>query len=615
MLTTNSLNQQKWLNATFWLVSLLTFVVIAIRSYVVPFHHDEVATFYFYIQTGNYLPFMAHIDANNHVLNSTLSFICFKLFGDSLFSLRLPNTLSYLVLVFGAWRLFKELKTPSAKVVLIGGLLLSFHFHTFFSTCRGYGLSMALLVFSISYFSSYIKTFSVKEFILFLLSFQLAISSNLILIMVILPLLAVIGLAQLFYKQLNCKTILLHLINVGLLYYWIKYSFFLQENNALYYGDGLSYYKTTYLSLTRLLSGYNNQWIAISGSAVLIISMLLAAYWALKAKFNLKKLTQVNSVVFIAVLASLIIGFYALKKLMGVNYPEDRTGLFFYVFFVIALTFVLDEFSFNLNHSIAVGVLILFVAHFSMALNFRKHSLVNYETIPPSFYDYLANEQKQHKEKITISGHRVRELFYAFDNYHHNGELNLMDDSDFLHMNADYALALKNEKGYYQNYYDEVMTEPDWNFVLLKRRFPITRKLTLDLKLDIKAQGTNEFYDIYKKYQDTIIANHKPIMVEFDFKVVNKDVPNRSWLVMQIDTEEEGHYYYKRIPLNWLHYKWEEGKVHTYGLCSGPLDKKLKNMSFYIYNHKNQNIDIEVIGLRLYELHGKGVEVVSKVIN
>lgn len=617
MQNTRAYFSDKWINYFFWIIAVMSFCIIAIRSYTVPVHHDEAATFYFYIETGDYLPFMAHIDANNHVLNSFSSFVCFKLFGDSPFSLRLPNTLSFLILIIGAWRIFKTLHALPSKCILIGGLLLTFHFHTFFSTARGYGLSMALLIFSISYFISYLKSFSLSEFILCFFSFQLAISSNLVLIMVILPFIGILMFSQFINNQFSWKVLLIHVLNLGLIYYWVKFSFFLQDNNALYYGDGLSYYKTTYLSLVKLLSGYSEKWMAVSGSIILVLAMLWAIYKTLKLKFDFKQIVSDNFILLSVILASLILGFYALKKLMGVNYPEDRTGLFFYVLYVLSIVYALEDF-FRTKAAkfFSFMVLGLFITHYVLALNFRKHSLVNYETIPQSFYNYLVNEQHQRKERITIAGHRVRELFYAFDNYQNGGELNLMDDSDFLHMNADYAIALKNEKGYYQNFYEEVMEEPDWNFVLLKRRFPITRKQTLDLKLDLKIEGQDEFYDIYKVIKDTLIQNHLPIMVEFDFKIVNSDVPNRSWLVMQLDTNTQGgHYYYKRIPLNWLRYKWDEQKLYTYSLSSGSIHKNLQNMSFYVYNFQKQNISIHVLGLRLYELHGKGVDVVSKVIN
>lgn len=601
----------KWI---FFFVSFISFVIIALRSWLVPFHHDEVATFYFYIQTGDYLPFFAHIDANNHVLNSFLSFVCFKLFGSSAFALRLPNTLSFLLLVLATYNLCKNLRSQTSRAVLCGAFLLSFHFLTFYSTSRGYGLSMALLVYAVSCMLNYMQGFRLKDFLLFILFLQLAISSNLILIMVSLPLLLVIGIAQLIHKQLNWKTIGIHLLNAALLYYWVKFSFFLQENNALYYGEGSSYYKTTYLSLTHLLSGSKHMLIAYAGSALLIALIIAAGINAFKLKFNIRKLLADNGVVFTFILASLIIGFYLLKKLMGVNYPEDRTGLFFYVFFALGLAFVIEHFPLRIDKWLASAMLVAFIVHFAVALNFRKHSLVNYETFPQSFYDYLVKEQQQRKERITISGHRVRELIYAFYNYQNHGYLNLMDDSDFLHMNADYAVALKNEKGYYQNYYDEVVTEPDWNFVLLKRKLPITRKLNYEAKLDLTIDGTDEFYNIIPEIKDTLIANKKPLLAEFDFTITNTDVPNRSWIVMQLDSADQ-HYYYKRLPLNWLNYKWDEQKTYTYSLVSGAVESRLSKMVFYVYNFSHQHIRMHFSAVRLHELDGVGVNVVSKAIN
>lgn len=603
-----------WTERLFWPLTITVFAIICIRSYMVPVHHDEAATFFFYIQTGDYLPFFSHIDANNHVLNSTLSFICFKLFGDSLFSIRLPNTLSFLVLAFGAWRLLRQVQSPAAKSILMGGFILSFHFLSFFSTCRGYGLSMALLAFALSCFSAYLISFSMIELIGCLFAFQLAISCNLTLTIVMLPLLFILLSTQIAHRQLNWKVIAMHLANLALLFYWVKFSFFLQDHNALYYGEGLSYYKTTYLTLCRLLSGSQAMWIACAGSALLAAALSMAFVHFFKKERSLRSMLASRSSVFAFLTGSLIIGFFLLKKLVGINYPEDRTGLFFYVFFIICIAFVADTITSRLNEAFAIIVLATFIVHFAFSLNFRKHSLINYESVPQRFYDYLASEQSRQKDRITISGHRMRELFYAYDNYRYEGALNLMDGPDYLQMNGDYAIALKNERPGYSPYYAEVDSEPDWNYMLLKRKEPINRVLRMNLSLNQHVNGSEEFYNIFIKKQDTIVESHNPVLAEFDIQVKNHDVPNRAWIVMQIDTAQDAHYYYSRIPLNWLHYKWDESKTYTYSLLSGPLDHSI-SFGFYIYNPQRQHIEVYVKSLRLYELQGKGVQTISKVLN
>ena len=90
-------NKSSLFKVLFASVSVIVFIIIALRSYLVPFNHDETATFFFFIQSGNYMPFHSAVDANNHVLNSILGNICFHLFGSSPFALRIPNLIGLII--------------------------------------------------------------------------------------------------------------------------------------------------------------------------------------------------------------------------------------------------------------------------------------------------------------------------------------------------------------------------------------------------------------------------------------------------------------------------------------------------------------------------------------
>ena len=63
-------------------IGLFTFLYtyLIIRCIYVPVLHDELATFFYYIQPDNYMPPKAHWDANNHILNSMLSNWSYHLF-------------------------------------------------------------------------------------------------------------------------------------------------------------------------------------------------------------------------------------------------------------------------------------------------------------------------------------------------------------------------------------------------------------------------------------------------------------------------------------------------------------------------------------------------------
>ena len=45
-------------NKLYWLLCGLMLIVVALRCAMVPFAHDEVATFNFYIQPGSFIPFL-----------------------------------------------------------------------------------------------------------------------------------------------------------------------------------------------------------------------------------------------------------------------------------------------------------------------------------------------------------------------------------------------------------------------------------------------------------------------------------------------------------------------------------------------------------------------------
>lgn len=599
----------KQFSVFFIIVSLTAFVIVCLRSYLVPFNHDETATFFMYIQSGKYMPFNSQVDANNHVLNSFLGNICFHLFGSSPFSLRIPNLIGLLILIFATYKISENLKNIGSKVFLTAGMLLSFHWLSFFSASRGYGLSMALLVMGLAYMMDYIENYKNRKFLLSLLFFQLAISSNLILIIVVLLLSGIMALIQLLNKKLfNPLTIIVWVLHLGAVYYWLSFSFFLQENGALYYGAGDSYWKVTFVSLIQLIFGFENRALKYLLVFLFLIVLGLTLYLNKGNLFKLKEQFKNPSwsLLFAFILCTLCLGFYLMHKLLGVNYPEDRTGLFFYLFFVLLICFTFDLLPVMYNRIFLFGGSAIFVIHFAVNLNFRKHSLNVYETIPEHFYTTLLKEQEKSKERITIGGHRVRELFYAFINYRHGSKLNPADPTEVMQMNCDYYIATKPEEKYFKEYYDIIDSEPDWGFVLLKRKEKITRTLCAEVTNVEVKENANEFIEIYG-HQDTVFSNQKPLLAEINFDIDNLPVPVNAWFVFQINDSLDQTVYFKRFPLQWIGYDNNGKKKLSYSLISGNLPSKSKKIACFFWNIEHQPMSIKVNSLKLFQVDGKGV--------
>lgn len=602
---------QKQFSVFFLIVSLCVFMITALRSYLVPFNHDETATFFMYIQSGKYMPFHSQVDANNHVLNSFLGNICFHLFGSSPFALRLPNFLGLLVLFFATYKISLKLNQIGSKVFLTAGILLSFHWLSFFSACRGYGLSMAMLLMSISTMLDYIENTDKKSnFLLSLVFFQLAISANLILIIVVLLLSGIIAIVQLFNKAFfKPLVIIAWLLHLAAIYYWLSFSFFLQDNGALYYGEGESYWKVTFVSLIQLIVGFEKTWLKYFLVSLFIAVVFITIYVNKSVFSNILNQFKKPSIslMLLFVLGTLCIGFYIMHKVLGVNYPEDRTGMFFYLFFVLLIAFTFDKLSLKINQIVLFSGSVISIAHFVLNVNFRKHSLNVYETIPEYFYTRLLKEQAKSKDRITIGGHRVRELFYAFFNYRHDGTLNSADPTEVMQMNCDYYIATKQEEKYFKPYYDIIETEPDWGFVLLKRKEKIIKTKQLEIRNVDIINNSNEFINIYCRY-DTTFANTSPLMAEVNLDINQISVPCNALFVFQINDSLDHTTYFKRYPLQWSGYDNNGKKGFTYDIMVGNLPKKAKKIACFLYNVAQEPLSIKVNSLKIYQLEGRGVD-------
>jgi hypothetical protein len=597
---------EKHFSKFYWAVCLVVLAIVVLRCMLVPFSHDEVATFHFYIQPGSFLPFLSHPDANGHFLMSAGSWVCFKLAGSSPLVLRVPCILGFVVLCFGVFKMNKLFTGLYTRIIFSAAFILSYNFISFYALCRGYGLSMAFLVLALYYFFVYIRFGSFSQLWKFYLFIQLALSANLTLVFVALVTTGMVVVMQLSKKLFfRIPNLLLLLIHTGLLLFWIKFAFFLKEQGALYYGSGESYWAVTFKTLIELLF-VKSTWLNLAFVAG-FVTML--AYWLYRVVRDGRAflLTHRFSLAF-STLCILILAFYLLKKLLGVNYPEDRTGMFFYVFYVTSFGLMVNE----LRREIQIVLLVipaLYLVHFVNHLNFRVHTQPIYETMPAAFFETLKAEQEKTPYRITIGGHRVREFFYGFLNYKSDEKLNHMTSPNELHMNCDYALADQREQPWYAPYYDEIGVDGDWGFRLLKRRHPLQRELLFETTSLADFTGEGEYYNACE-IRDTTLGTENPLLAEFEFQVERAPAPFNAWLVLQIDGDDGDQLV--RVPLNLVKYDWTSPEPFTLGLVSSNIPRKITRLVAYLWNIDKQEIHIRMNSFRLYRLNGEGAQAVSQ---
>jgi hypothetical protein len=600
---------KKQFNTFYFITCLSVFVVICLRAFFIPFSHDESATFFFYIQSNNYLPFKAFAYTNNHVLNSALANICYHLAGSHRFVLRIPNVLAFIVLCFGVFRFFKYLNKTSAKIMLMCFFILTLNFLDFFELCRGYGISVACMILGLSYLHDYFIDKKVKSLLLFSIFWQLALAANLTLLVAVSILLFFIVVFQLKEKLFfNTNNIVLLLVNGLIIIFWVKLSLFYKSRGLLDSGVGEDYWEVSFKSLIFFVFGTQALWIQLLVLTLFASALLYACVQLVKKSINVISIYK-PTVFYIVILTALITSFYLQKKLLNVNYPEDRTGLFFYIFFSIGLAFFFDACHKFITTSVASTFLAGSVIYFCVSFDLRSFTHYFYHVLPKEFYECLEKEFKQNEQLFTIGGNPSREMNYAYLNYRGNALLNPMDEPWQMHMNCDYYIALMAEKPFYRFFYDEIAYDARWSRVLLKRKQTIKRTELAEFTRGSANYTGNEEFVEFLRFNDTTLATRNCIEADIDLSFKNVPKPFKSFIVLQVTDENDKNIYYKRVLLNWIGNDLS-GKTKRFKLTTGPLPQKFKNVVVYLWNIDKKDYDFTLNYLKILKLDAPGINVV-----
>lgn len=135
----------------------ILFLIVLNKVLYVPMTHDELATVRFYYRFSFWEIMMYRPDTipNNHILNTLLTKCCIQFFGKEQWAVRLPNLLSFPLYSVGVYRFLKQSVKPDSFFFLPAAILfINPYLLDFFGVCRGYGMSSALAMLSVSFLVS-----------------------------------------------------------------------------------------------------------------------------------------------------------------------------------------------------------------------------------------------------------------------------------------------------------------------------------------------------------------------------------------------------------------------------------------------------------------------------
>lgn len=108
----------------FFLLCAIVLCYVIARAALVPFVHDEAATYSMYVQVGEFLPWRSHWDAGNHFLSTGLGIVADRVLGMRQWALRGASVLAFVLYANGTWRLGKPINSRLVRWCAWSGLLL-----------------------------------------------------------------------------------------------------------------------------------------------------------------------------------------------------------------------------------------------------------------------------------------------------------------------------------------------------------------------------------------------------------------------------------------------------------------------------------------------------------
>lgn len=412
-------------------IGVLFFLVIQ-KALFVPPTQDEVTTFFEYVLPAK-LSLWFLDSANNHLLNTALAVLFTSLFGDSLFVLRLPNVLAFMLYAWFAWRLAMIVRSPYRWLFLIG-LLCNYTLLEYFALARGYGLSFALLLGHLHFLVSFQRTKRFTHLMRASVLIVLAASANLSLInecVLSLVLLAILSLLQQGHK--HSRKLWWLVVPGGFTLILIRLGFLLRDRGALYHGSHLNFMDTTMDSVLNFMR-FSRQdyriWLFILGS--LVFGFFLQAFILSRSTNRFQALIRSPYWLLLSLLLGNICATIALSEIFSVNYPTNRVGLYFVP--IGLLCFAMAAHQLDRVHTVwrvLYGMALLLPA---LALGQdlyqtyqpdRSH-VEAFGNLPEAFFEQVAKHASSASAQPVIQGDERLSHAWRFYNYQHGNKINAL---------------------------------------------------------------------------------------------------------------------------------------------------------------------------------------------
>jgi hypothetical protein len=573
------------------LLGACLFLYLILRAIFSPILHGEIATFYHYIQPGKFIPPDALWDANNHVLNSFLSWVSYQFFGSEPWALRLPNVLSFVLFFWSSYSLSTLLNGTVFRWSFLLAMTMAHYMFEYFGETRGYGMSMAFLLAAMACALSFFRSDSLRSMIGTLLFIWLATLANLTLIYSYLLLLVAVFISVATQAS-NRKALKFTLVGLALIALspLLWFAMELKHRGALYYGGKSGFWEYTGNTLTKLYTGHYSVFWAVGLTIlfVLVVVFYLRANW--RNSMNLSKLLWQPATLWVYLLIGSLLAIFATRYLLDVNFPEDRAAMYLYPYFIGSVLFVFNQSWKESATSLFVlpaVCLFYFPVNFVQRMNIHTATFSMEERAPQEFFDALAAEPFIEGYPALVGGAHTQELCWFYMNYQADAKQGKLHYTGHIDTLCDFQLVdVKRPKpSGFDNLYTRLSATPVNNLNLYQRKKKATRELVFS-KSDITNwnHSDDEFFGFLDiEVHDSFRKN--PLFVGVQATLHSPAKPFVAALVVSQKNTYFEEVHQEVLHLNWLRNAWDNAPNNlNHGIMIPYIYPETKYLVVYLWN-------------------------------
>jgi hypothetical protein len=458
-------------------------------------------------------------------------------------------------------------------------------------------MSMAFIIAALSYLMRHIKTHRHMDAISCLIWMSLALLANMALMNSVLIMLTLLALSAYFSKpsRSDLKILLPWTAVFGLfLTLMIYHSMDMKNKGLLYYGQGDGIWDVAVLPICEYLFGDGQ-----IGGVVSVIVILIAVGAHLVGQVKSRPTIQnlLLSEPFTVLLAGNLVGMVLLHYLLGVNYPEDRVGLYLFPFMIGALIFQIDRQRIVfLQRALALLCLFFPIDFFLSANTDHVHHWYR-EHIGPEMISAVEKEFNDVNHRPTFNAYHTQIGSHMMSQRLMDKPLGTLmwenhpdGISDFLMLRDDQAHLAPD--GYDLRFTDEVNNNSLW-----KRKLLLDRSL-IESQSDTSMRSHTEYGVLLDITMP--LAPEQSLLIESDIDIEKAPMSKRLQLIIAIKDSAGENLLYSNVYLSRL--QMTPAYSARVALPLSKIPEGATRLKVYLWSPDQDSFVIAAQETRLYRL-------------